>query len=57
MASKKKKFNPKKKPHSRPQMYAAFVGDLLDGTVKATKLIEGTDGQGRPDFEFDDPNG
>jgi hypothetical protein len=57
MAAARKKHTPKKKVMSRPQAYAAFVGDLLDGTVEASKLIEGTDAQGRPDFEFDDPTG
>lgn len=57
MASARKKFKPKKNAPDTRRTYAAFIGDLLDGAIRATKLIEGQDGQGRPDFEYDDPNG
>jgi hypothetical protein len=37
-------------------MYAEFMADLLDGTIKATKLIEKRTGP-KLDLDYDDPNG
>jgi hypothetical protein len=35
-----KTHSPKKATQLEPNRYAAFIGDLLDGTLKADKLIE-----------------
>lgn len=53
----RKTFIPKGKTPTDAHRYAAFVADLLDGTVKATKLIESRDGSGKLVLEYDDPNG
>jgi hypothetical protein len=57
MATARKTHTPKGGPaNTEQQAYAAFVGDLLDGTVKAVKLIETKPG-GKLKLEYDDPNG
>ena len=57
MASARKKFKPKKNVQAEASLYAAFVGDLLDGTVKASKLVEVRNGNSPLQLEYDDPNG
>lgn len=64
MASKRKTFtlppqaNGKDPPRDDdPAMYAAFMGALLDGTIAATALIESRRGNGKLQFDYDDPNG
>ncbi len=58
MASRRKKYNPHRGPiPGDAALYAEFLADLLDGTVKATKLIEARLGNGRLDLDYDDPNG
>ena len=57
MASARKKFKPKKNVQAEPSLYAAFVGDLLDGTVKASLLVEVKQANKPLDLEYDDPNG
>ena len=50
----KKKFKPKKPPISEPQLYAAFIGDTLDGTVRPRKLDEVRDVQGILVFDYEE---
>lgn len=59
MASKKKKTKKPKKAHKvEPQdLYADFIGSLLDGSITADKLYESRDGNGNLVLEYDDPNG
>jgi len=57
MASRRKVYNPKERLRKARQLYAAFIAELLDGTVTATKLIESEDGKGRLRITYDDPNG
>lgn len=60
MASKKrKKYNPHRRSAPNDEnMYEEFMADLLDGTVKADKLVESRNpGNGKLDLDYDDPNG
>lgn len=58
MASARKKFKPKKSHQFEPsQMYGSFIGEVLAGTVTATRLHESRDARGNLDLEYDDPNG
>ncbi len=58
MASARKPYTPHRGPvPTDAHVYAEFIKDLLDGTVKATQLIDGRNGQGKPAFQYDDPNG
>jgi hypothetical protein len=58
MAAKKKKFAPSgRAPVVDAQIYAAFIADLLSGTVKAEKLYESRTPPGRLTLDYDDPNG
>lgn len=58
MASRRKPFDPKGRDKSAATqfLYAAFVADLLDGTITATAVHEVVQGQ-RVRLEYDDPNG
>lgn len=58
MASARKTFNPKKSGDTDRVVYKSFIDDLLSGTVKAEKLVETKNGQGKlTKLEYDDPNG
>jgi hypothetical protein len=59
MASAKKRYTPHRGPTpTDAHVYAEFVKDLLDGTIKATALDDRRDGQGRlRPLDYDDPNG
>jgi len=57
MATRRKSFKAKREAPSDKHQYAAFIADLLDGTVKASKLVESRDGRGRLVLDYDDPNG
>jgi len=57
MASRRKPFSPSVRAKRDAQLYAASIAALLDGTVKADKLIETRDGRGRLRLAYDDPNG
>ena len=37
--------------------HAAFIKALLDGTIRAERLIETRDARGMPVLDYDDPNG
>ncbi len=57
MAARKKPYNPHRGPAStHAHLYAEFMADLLDGTIKATSVEEKRTGQ-RVDLEYTDPNG
>lgn len=56
MATARKAFTPKGKTPTEAHVYAAFIADVLDGTVKANKLIESRNA-GKLALEYDDPNG
>lgn len=50
----RKTFTPKKPTHGlEPQTYAAFIGDVLDGTITAVKLIDTHPGN-KLDMKYDD---
>lgn len=49
----RKTHTPTGKALYEPQQYAAFIGDLLDGTVTPAKLIETRPG-GKLKLEFDE---
>lgn len=57
MASRKN-YNKTRRPDEfePPQIYASFMKDLLAGTVTATKLVDGRDGNGNVKLQYDDPN-
>lgn len=57
MASARKTHTPKGKADRERQQYAAFIADVLDGTVKAERLIERRNGAGKLTLEYDDPEG
>ncbi len=59
MASARKKYKKSKHPEAfEPEaLYGNFIGDVLAGTVKAVKLVEGLDNRGNLQLEYDDPNG
>lgn len=59
MAAKKKKTKkPKKADKFEPaDLYADFVGSLLDGSITADRLYESRDSRGNLILEYDDPNG
>lgn len=59
MAARRKAYGRTKHPERfEPQdVYANFVGDLLSGTVTATKLVETRDPKGNLVLTYDDPNG
>ncbi len=49
----RKTHTPKGKAPFEPQQYAAFVADLLDRTITATKLIETRTG-GKLKLDYDE---
>jgi len=56
MASKKKRrkpFNPKKEAPTEAHLYGEFMSSLLDGTIKAERLVETTRG-GKIALDYDD---
>lgn len=57
MASARKRYNPHKSTDSEKVQYRTFLEDLLLGTIKAEKLIESRNGQGKLILDYDDPNG
>lgn len=57
MATARKKFNPKGPVEGDQFAYAEFIASVLDGTIKASKLVESRKPNGKPDFSYDDPNG
>ena len=56
MATRRKRFVPKVLARKARNLYAAFIGALLEGSVKATRLVSGRDGE-RLTLSYDDPNG
>ncbi len=56
MATRRKRFTPPERTRRPEQVYAAFIARLLDGTVKADKLIERRNDK-RVELTYDDPNG
>jgi hypothetical protein len=55
MASKR--FNPRGQAPSSAHFMAAFIGDLLAGTITATTLTETRDGRGRIiRLDYEDPS-
>ncbi len=57
MAARKKTYNPHRgRVDIDAQLYAEFMADLLDGTIKATLVEEKRTGQ-KLDLEYTDPNG
>lgn len=59
MAAARKKYSPPNradKSKDKKVHYFSFMKDLLGGTIQATKLHDGVDGQGNPDFDYDDPD-
>jgi hypothetical protein len=49
----RKTHTPKGKAPHEPQQYAAFIADLLDGTIKVERLIESRPG-GKLKLDYDD---
>lgn len=56
MASRRKTFIPKGKHNEPSQTYAEFMAALLEGRVKAEKLIVRGNAR-RVELAYDDPNG
>jgi hypothetical protein len=58
MASARKKYKPQKGAPSEAHVFRAFIGDLLDGAITATRCHEQRAGNGKLiELEYDDPNG
>lgn len=62
MATARKSFTPKKATPTDAHVYGEFIASVLDGTIKAIKLIEKSNGHGngngnKTDLDYDDPNG
>jgi hypothetical protein len=59
MASKRVNYSKKKNPErfEPPDVYAAFMSDLLSGGVTATRLYDVRDNKGNLKLEYDDPTG
>lgn len=57
MASRRKQHRPKGKAPTSPHQYAAFIGDVADGSIAAEALHEVELGNGRLRLDYDDPDG
>lgn len=60
MASRRKKFPTQGPVQGDAFARAEFIAALLAGTITATRLYDGPAQHlpnGKPDFEYDDPNG
>jgi len=60
MASRRKKFNTNGAVQGEVFAHAEFIAALLAGIITATRLYDGPaqhNANGKPDFEYDDPNG
>jgi hypothetical protein len=59
MASKRKTHNRSKRAEYRSPEFdlAGFLGDLLDGTIRATRMYHTGNTGRKANIDYDDPNG